>query len=197
MNARDYNKLMYEEIEKRGAAGKKLLLHACCAPCASSCLERLEGLMDVTALFYNPNIETQEYLRRKDELIRFIGETGTAKFLDCEHRKEQFYAAVAGLEGEKEGGARCAKCFKLRLDFTARTAAQEGYDYIATTLTVSPLKNARLINEIGEECAEEHGVKWLPSDFKKGDGYLRSCILSKEHGLYRQNYCGCIFSKKS
>ena len=197
MNATDYNKLMFEEIDRGGARGKKLLLHACCAPCSTACLERLSGLMDVTVLFYNPNIEDEEYQKRKTELTGFLTRTGWADFLDCDHQKEAYYAAVKGLEDQKEGGARCAKCFKLRLDFTARTAAQEGYDYIATTLTVSPLKNARLINEIGEECAKEHGVKWLPSDFKKGDGYLRSCILSKEHGLYRQNYCGCIFSKKS
>ncbi|HIU79982.1 MAG TPA: epoxyqueuosine reductase QueH [Candidatus Coproplasma excrementipullorum] len=195
MNATDFNKKMFEEIEGGGAKGKKLLLHACCAPCSTACLERLEGLMDVTVLFYNPNIETEEYLKRKDELLRFISETGWAHFLDCDHQKEAWYAAVNGLEDEKEGGARCAKCFELRLSFTARTAAERGYDYCATTLTVSPLKNAQLINAIGQSAALRYGVKWLPSDFKKGNGYLRSCQLSKEHNLYRQNYCGCIYSK--
>lgn len=195
MNAIDYNKKMFEEIQENGAAGKKLLLHACCAPCSTACLERLNGLMDITVLFYNPNIETEEYLKRKAELVRLLSETGWADFLDCDHQKEAYYAAVKGLEGEREGGARCAVCFKLRLSFTAQTAAQNGFDYIATTLTVSPLKNAQLINSIGQECAQRYGVKWLPCDFKKGNGYLRSCQLSKEHGLYRQNYCGCIFSK--
>lgn len=197
MNKTDYNKLMYEEINKGGAAGKKLLLHACCAPCSTACLERLKGLMQVTVLFYNPNIETDEYLKRKAELIRFVNETGWADFLDCDHQKEAYYAAVKGLEGEKEGGARCAKCFELRLDFTAKTAAEKGFDYFATTLTVSPLKNAQLINAIGGACAQRYGAKWLPTDFKKGDGYLRSCRLSEQYGLYRQNYCGCIFSQNT
>lgn len=195
MNATDFNKKMFLEIERGGARDKKLLMHACCAPCSSACLERLKGLMDITVLFYNPNIETVEYLKRKAELIRFLSETGWAHFLDCDHQKEAYYAAVKGLEEQKEGGARCLKCFELRLDFTAKTAAEKGYEYIATTLTVSPLKNAAAINQIGEECAKRHGVKWLPSDFKKGNGYLRSCELSKEHNLYRQNYCGCVFSR--
>lgn len=195
MNAIDYNKKMFEEIEHGGAKGKKLLLHACCAPCSTACLERLLGLMDVTVLFYNPNIETDEYLKRKAELTSFLQRTGWAKFLDCDHQKEAYYAAVKGLESEREGGARCAVCFKLRLDFTARTAAKEGFDYFATTLTVSPLKDAKLINAIGCGCAQEHGVKWLPSDFKKADGYLRSCRLAKEYSLYRQNFCGCVFSQ--
>ena len=197
MNKPDHNKLMYEEINKGGAAGKKLLLHACCAPCSTACLERLKGLMQVTVLFYNPNIETDEYLKRKAELMRFINETGWADFLDCDHQKEAYYAAVKGLEGEKEGGARCAKCFELRLSFTARTAAERGYAYCATTLTVSPLKNAQLINAIGKSAALRYGVKWLPSDFTKGNGYVRSCQLSEEFGLYRQNYCGCIFSQNT
>ena len=196
MNATDYNKLMFEEIDRGGARGKKLLLHACCAPCSTACLERLSELMDVTVLFYNPNIEDEEYQKRKTELTGFLTRTGWAEFLDCDHQKEAYYAAVKGLEGEKEGGARCAKCFELRLSFTARTARQKGFDYFATTLTVSPLKNAALINAIGGACAAREGVKWLPSDFKKGDGYLRSCRLSAEYGLYRQNYCGCIFSKR-
>ena len=196
MNATDYNKLMFEEIDRGGARGKKLLLHACCAPCSTACLERLSGLMDVTVLFYNPNIEDEEYQKRKKELTGFLTRTGWAEFLDCDHQKEAYYAAVKGLEDQKEGGARCAKCFELRLAFTARTAREKGFDYVATTLTVSPLKNAALINAIGGACAAREGVKWLPSDFKKGDGYLRSCRLSAEYGLYRQNYCGCVFSKR-
>lgn len=195
MNNPDYNKKMFEEIEKGGAKGKKLLMHACCAPCSTACLERLKDLMDITVLFYNPNIETEEYLKRKAELIRFLESTGWADFTDCDHQKEAYYAAVKGLEREKEGGKRCEKCFELRLSFTAQKAAEEGYDYFATTLTVSPLKNAGIINRIGYECGEKYGVKWLPSDFKKGNGYLRSCQLSSEYNLYRQNFCGCVFSK--
>lgn len=194
MNRPDYNKKMFEEIDA-GARGKKLLLHACCAPCSTACLERLKGLMDITVIFYNPNIETEEYLKRKSELIRFLQKTGWADFCDCDHQKEAYYAAIKGLEREKEGGARCLKCFELRLDFTARVAAEKGYDYFATTLTVSPLKNAEAINQTGRVCAERRGVKWLPSDFKKDNGYLESCRLSREYGLYRQNFCGCVFSK--
>ena len=186
---------MFEEIENKGAKGKKLLLHACCAPCATACLERLHSLMDITVFFWNPNIETEEYLKRKGELIRLLNETGWGDFLDCDHQKEAYYAAVKGLEDEKEGGARCVKCFELRLDRTARTAAENGFEYIATTLTLSPLKNARLLNDIGYACAARAGVKWLPSDFKKAEGYLRSCRLSAQYNLYRQNYCGCVFSR--
>lgn len=197
MNAANLNKAMYDEIEKGGAKGKKLLLHACCAPCSSACLERLRGLMDVTVLFYNPNIETQEYLKRKAELERFVCETGWADIMDCDHPEAAYYAAVKGLENCSEGGARCAKCFELRLDYTAARAAENAFDYFSTTLTISPLKDARLINAIGRACAGRHNVKWLPCDFKKQNGYLRSCRLSLEHGLYRQNYCGCIFSKEA
>lgn len=194
MNRCDYNKLMLEELE--GAREKKLLLHACCAPCSSACLERLYGRVHTTVLFYNPNIETEEYLKRENELKRFLRETDLAVFFECKHEKEAYYAAVKGLENEKEGGKRCAKCFELRLDFTARTAAENGFDYFATTLTVSPLKDAELINGIGEECAKKYGVKWLQNDFKKANGYLRSCELSREHKLYRQDYCGCIYSMR-
>lgn len=194
MNATDYNKKMFQEIEE-GAKGKKLLMHACCAPCSTACLERIKDFFDISVLFYNPNIAGEEYIKRLDELKRFLSQTGWAKLEPCGHDEKQFYSAVRGLEREKEGGARCMECFRLRLSQTALVAAERGYDYITTTLTVSPLKNARAINEIGEKCAEENGVKWLWSDFKKGDGYLRSCTLSKEYSLYRQNFCGCVFSK--
>lgn len=188
----DYDKLMQSQILKAGK-GKKLLLHCCCAPCSSACLERLFGNFEITVLFYNPNIESDEYLRRKAELIRFIGETGQADFLDCDHDESEFYSAVCGLEGEKEGGKRCLKCFELRLERTARLADELGYDFFATTLTVSPLKNAQAINEIGEKL--QKNAQWLYTDFKKRNGYLRSIELSKEHGLYRQDYCGCVFSR--
>lgn len=171
-----------------------LLLHACCAPCSSSCLERLKDFFDITVFFYNPNIEDEEYLKRKRELIRFIGETGWAKIRDCEHDVSAFYEISKGLEDCKEGGERCEKCFNLRLERTAKEAKEGGFDYFATTLTLSPLKNAKLINQIGERLGKAYGVKWLYNDFKKSDGYLRSLTLSKEHNLYRQSYCGCVYS---
>lgn len=184
------------EKELKGASGKRLLLHCCCAPCSSACLERLFGRVEITALFYNPNIEREEYFKRKDELIKFIARTGYAKIMDCDEDFDRFYAAAAGLEGEKEGGARCAECFKLRLSECERRASEGGYDFFATTLTLSPLKNAELINKTGESLQREGGAKWLHSDFKKRGGYLRSIALSKQYGLYRQNFCGCVFSKR-
>ena len=194
MNAVNYDKLMQEEL--RGAQDKRLLLHSCCAPCSSHCLSELSPQIGVTVFYYNPNLDcAEEYEKRKREQIRFLRETGFADFLDCDYAPEDYISAVRGLEEEKEGGARCTVCFRLRLDRTAREAKARGFDYFATTLTVSPLKNARLINEIGFAVAEEVGVKYLPSDFKKRGGYLHSVRLSEEYGLYRQDYCGCAFSK--
>ena len=194
MNAVNYDKLMQEEL--RGARDKRLLLHSCCAPCSSHCLSELSPQIGVTVLYYNPNLDCAgEYEKRKREQLRFLRETGLAGFLDCDYAPEDYLAAVRGLEEEKEGGARCAVCFRLRLDRTAREAKARGFDYFATTLTVSPLKNAKLINTIGFAVAEEVGVKYLPSDFKKRGGYLHSVKLSEEYGLYRQDYCGCAFSK--
>ena len=194
MNAVNYDKLMQEEL--RGARDKRLLLHSCCAPCSSHCLSELSPQIGVTVLYYNPNLDcAEEYEKRKREQIRFLRETGLADFLDCDYAPEDYRLAVRGLEGEKEGGARCSVCFRLRLERTAREAKARGFDYFATTLTVSPLKNARLINEIGFAVAQEVGVKYLPSDFKKRGGYLHSVRLSEEYGLYRQDYCGCAFSK--
>lgn len=197
MNAVNYNAEMQKIIESLGGERKKLLLHACCAPCSSACLERLKDFFDVTVFFYNPNIEDGEYSKRKAELIRFISETGWANILDCDHDTSVFYSAVRGLENCKEGGERCAVCFKLRLNETARIAAAGGYDYFCTTLTLSPLKDAKLINSIGSELEKAYCVKWLYSDFKKENGYLRSLQLSREHALYRQNYCGCVFSQNT
>ena len=194
MNAVNYDKLMQEEL--KGARDKRLLLHSCCAPCSSHCLSELSPQIGVTVLYYNPNLDcAEEYEKRKREQIRFLRETGLADFLDCGYAPEDFLSAVCGLEEEKEGGARCAVCFRLRLERTAREAKARGFDYFATTLTVSPLKNAKLINTIGFAVAEEAGVKYLPSDFKKRGGYLYSVQLSEEYGLYRQDYCGCAFSK--
>ena len=194
MNAVNYDKLMQEEL--RGARDKRLLLHSCCAPCSSHCLSELSSQIGVTVFYYNPNLDCAgEYEKRKREQLRFLRETGLADFLVCDYAPEDYLTAVRGLEEEKEGGARCAVCFRLRLDRTAREAKARGFDYFATTLTVSPLKNAKLINTIGFAVAEETGVKYLPSDFKKRGGYLHSVKLSEEYGLYRQDYCGCAFSK--
>lgn len=194
MNAVNYDKLMQEEL--RGARDKRLLLHSCCAPCSSHCLSELSPQIGVTVLYYNPNLDcAEEYEKRKREQLRFLRETGLADFLDCDYAPEDYLFSVRGLEEEKEGGARCAVCFRLRLERTAREAKARGFDYFATTLTVSPLKNAKLINTIGFAVAEETGVKYLPSDFKKRGGYLHSVRLSEEYGLYRQDYCGCAFSK--
>lgn len=197
MNAVNYNTEMQKIIKSFNGERKKLLLHACCAPCSSACLERLKDFFCVTVFFYNPNIENEEYLKRKAELSRFINETGWADILECGHDVAPFYSAVSGYENCEEGGKRCAICFKLRLEETAKTAAAGGYGYFGTTLTVSPLKNAGLINSIGAELEKSYGVKWLYSDFKKENGYLRSLRLSKEHALYRQNYCGCVFSQNT
>ncbi len=177
--------------------GKRLLLHSCCAPCSSYCLFEVAPHMQTSVLYYNPNLDSEEeYLHRKREQIRLLKETGLADLVDCDYSPEEYYAAVRGLENEKEGGARCEKCFALRLSRTAEEAKRRGYDFFATTLTVSPLKNAALINEIGIRLEEEYGVRYLPTDFKKRGGYLISVENSKKYGLYRQNYCGCVFSKR-
>ena len=174
----------------------RLLLHSCCAPCSSRCLELLHSQVRVTVLYYNPNIDDRsEYEKRKAEQKRFLSETGWADFLDCDYETERFAALAKGRENCPEGGARCYECFRLRLSRTAEMARLHGFSWFATTLTVSPLKNAEWLNQIGFALAEEYGLNWLPTDFKKGNGYLRSVELSKEYGLYRQDYCGCSFSK--
>lgn len=194
MNRCDMNKKMLEIMDKV-PAGTRLLLHSCCGPCSSRCLETLKEKFAVTVLYYNPNItDRAEYEKRKGEQIRLLRETGWADFLDCDYDPAAFFSAVKGLEEEKEGGARCYCCYELRLAETARVAAEKGFDFFCTTLSVSPHKNAQWINEIGERLDKEYGVQWLYSDFKKQNGYLRSVELAKEFHLYRQNYCGCVFS---
>lgn len=195
MNAINYNAEMEKIIKGFNGERKKLLLHVCCAPCSTACLEKLKDDFYITAFFYNPNIEDKEYSKRKAELVRFIAETGWAEIVDCDRDKDRFYAAARGLEDCPEGGARCEACFKLRLEKTAQEAARGGYDYFSTTLTLSPLKDAALLNKIGFNAAEKYSARWLPCDFKKRNGYLRSLQLSAEHSLYRQNYCGCVFSQ--
>ncbi len=196
MNKPDYDKLMQAEIAALGGRRPRLLLHSCCAPCSSACIERLKDDFELTVLYYNPNIEAGEYELRKAEQLRFLAATGWADALDCEHGSELFYAAAQGLENAPEGGARCLKCYELRLERTAREASAGGFEYFATTLTVSPQKSAQALNAIGERLADKHGVKWLHSDFKKRGGYLRSCELARGYGLYRQDYCGCEFSRR-
>ena len=173
-----------------------LLLHSCCAPCSSHCLSVLAPLAKVTVLYFNPNIfPVEEYEKRKSEQMRFIKEAyPQVKVCDCDYDHTLFLAAVKGLEGEKEGGARCTECFRLRLTAAARAAKTLGCDMFATTLTVSPHKNAPLINEIGREIQAREGVEFLPSDFKKKEGYKHSILLSRRYSLYSQNYCGCEFS---
>jgi hypothetical protein len=188
---------MEEQIKALGGKKAKLLLHACCAPCSSACLERLHEVFDITVLFYNPNIEGDEYFKRKAEIIRFLNETGWAKIIDCDHDERVFYDNIKGLESEPEGGKRCLKCFYIRLEKSAQVAKELGFDFFTTTLTISPLKNAEAINSIGESLGKKYSVNWLYSDFKKKNGYLESIKLSTKHHLYRQNYCGCIYSRNT
>ncbi len=195
MNAVNYDERMRALISE--GKGGKLLLHSCCAPCSSYCLKETAKAFRVTVFYYNPNLDCEaEYVKRKSEQLRFLRETGYADFLDCDYSPEEFAEAVEGYEQEPEGGARCSRCFRLRLEKTARAAKAGGFDYFGTTLTVSPVKNAALINEIGYELQDLYGVKYLPSDFKKRGGYYESVALSKQYGLYRQNYCGCVYSQR-
>lgn len=175
-----------------------LLLHSCCAPCSSYVLEYLSSYFKITVLYYNPNIYPEsEYSKRIIEQQTLIGEMDTkypVQFIAGGYDKEKFYEMANGLEKVKEGGVRCFKCYELRLRETAEIAKEGGYDYFTTTLSISPLKNAAKLNEIGLKLAEEYGVSYLTSDFKKKNGYKRSVELSAQYGLYRQDYCGCEFS---
>lgn len=177
-----------------------LLLHSCCAPCSSYVLEYLSEYFRITVFYYNPNIYPEsEYTRRileQQKLIRDMRFRYPVSFLAGRYDKDKFYEMAAGMENVKEGGARCLKCYELRLSETARQAVAGNYEYFTTTLSISPLKNAQKLNEIGLRVGEEYGVNYLVSDFKKKNGYKRSVELSKEYGLYRQDYCGCEFSKK-
>ena len=202
MEKRNFIKEMDAVLSKAQAEGGKprVLLHACCAPCASSCLEYLAKNCSLTLFFYNPNIDTEEeYEKRAGELKRLMTEMfpdGTVKAIKADWDHEEFERISEGLETEPERGRRCMKCYELRLRKTAERMSGE-FDFFATTLTLSPLKPAQEINEIGERIAKETGLFYLVSDFKKADGYKRSIELSKEHDLYRQDYCGCRFSKRS
>ena len=207
MNQRNYNKEMERIMSQSAHKGKHLFLHSCCAPCSSAVLERLRRFFRITVFYYNPNISwEEEYRKRVAEQIRLIewfnaqpdvaaGEAFPVAYVEGDYEPELFFAAARGLEGEPEGGARCEKCFDLRLQKTVNKAIEAGADFVTTTLTISPLKNAPLLNAIGEGLAVDTVVTWLPSDFKKREGYKRSVELSGEHDLYRQDYCGCAFSK--
>lgn len=175
---------------------KKLLLHSCCGPCSTAVIERLQDEYDITIFYYNPNIYPEkEYLYRKSEQIRYLSLINSnIKVIDCDYDYEKFLNAVKGFEKEKEGGSRCLKCFYLRLEETAKYAKENNYDIFTTTLSVSPYKNAKLLNEIGNELQQKYDIEYLVSDFKKKDGYLRSIQLSKQYEIYRQHYCGCEFS---
>lgn len=191
-----------EREHEEGVEAPSLFLHSCCAPCSSYVLEYLCGKFRITVFYYNPNIsENDEYFKRVNEQKRLIetynreGRGYPISIIEGDHEPQLFFQAARGLEDCPEGGERCFRCFELRLRETAVQALAGGYDFFGTTLTISPLKNAEKLNQIGGALAEEYGISWLPSDFKKRNGYKRSVELSEEYGLYRQNYCGCAFSK--
>ena len=198
MNKPNFQALTDREIEKLNGRKATLLLHACCAPCSTASLEYLAKYFDITLFFYNPNISSaEEFGKRLDELKRFTEECPFAKgikIISPEYNHLEFLNVVTGLENAKEGGARCEKCFRLRLNKTAEQAEKSGFEYFATTLTISPLKNAEKINLCGE-AAVVGNVIYLPTDLKKRERYKRSIELSREYGLYRQSFCGCEFSK--
>ncbi len=200
-NNRNYQRELDLLLKKIGEEGTvpRLLLHACCAPCSSYVLEYLSGYFEISVLYYNPNISPEaEYRKRAAELRRLIGEMAfrhPVRMLEGEYQPERFYEIARGLENVPEGGERCFRCYRLRMEEAARMAAELGYDYFTTTLSISPLKNAGKINEIGEELSGIYKAAHLPSDFKKKGGYQRSIELSRRHGLYRQNFCGCVYSK--
>ena len=198
----ELDKLINELQKKQTDAAyhvPRLLLHSCCAPCSSYCLEYLSKYFQITVFYYNPNItDREEYdtrVREQERLIQQLPAKHPIRFVEGAYAPELFYQVVKGLEKEPEGGARCKECFRLRLEESARLCKECGFDYFTTTLTISPLKNAPLLNELGEQLAEQYGVAFLNSDFKKKNGYKRSTELSAEYGLYRQDYCGCIYSK--
>ena len=200
MMPRQYNKEMKALLSALAEEGERptLLLHACCAPCASYPLTFLADAFELTVYYYNPNItDLEEQDKRFEELRRHLADNyPRVRLVRGAHDEDKCLAMAKGLEEAPEGGLRCARCFELRLEETARLAARDGYDYFATTLTLSPLKNPVLINGIGEKMAAKYGVKYIASDFKKDGGYLRSVEICKEQGLYRQNYCGCAYSKR-
>ena len=199
---RNYQIELERVLEGIAASGRRpsLLLHSCCAPCSSYVLEYLNRIFDITIFYFNPNIApAEEFEHRVNEQIRLaqaLPHEGRVDVIRGAYDPRAFYDAVRGHEDDPEGGARCERCFRLRLGETARLAAQRGDDFFTTTLSISPLKDAQLLNAIGMALSDEVGVPWLPGDFKKKNGYRRSCELSEQYGLYRQDYCGCVFSRR-
>lgn len=191
----NYNYEMKKIIDN--LKGNKLLLHSCCGPCSTSVIERLKPFFDITIIYYNPNIEPiNEYIKRKNEQIRLLKQLNI-KYYEIDYLNEEFKNKIVGYEKEPENGARCYLCYKLRLEKTAQIAFSNNFDYFGTTLTVSPYKNSEIINQIGLSIAKKYNVQFLISDFKKENGYKRSIELSNEFNLYRQEYCGCLYSRKS
>lgn len=178
---------------------KRLLLHSCCGPCSSYVISYLTNYFDITILYYNPNIYPyDEYLKRKQEQIKLINEidcSNNLDIMDCDYDNDLYEKCIIGLENEPERGNRCMVCYNLRMEKTAKMAKECNYDYFCTTLSVSPYKNSEWINKIGEKLQNKYNINWLYSDFKKKDGYKQSILLSKKYNLYRQDYCGCIYSK--
>ncbi len=198
----NYKLKMDAEIKQIKEFGKKpaLLLHACCAPCSSAVLEKLREIFNITIFFYNPNISPEsEFIFRLDELKRLLPEIGMAdtSIVAPDYNYSEFESIAHGMEDMQEGGRRCYACYRIRLKKTAEYAKENDFDYFTTTLSISPYKNAQWLNEIGLDVGAKLGVKYLCSDFKKDNGYKRSCELSKEFNLYRQDYCGCIYSKRT
>lgn len=200
MNQRNYQRELNQAIERLVKEGQvpRLLLHSCCAPCSSYVLEYLSEYFSITVFYYNPNIfpaeEYEKRVKEQEALIEKLPAKHRISFLEGPYEQERFYEMAKGLEKVPEGGERCFRCYHLRLLEAAQMARAGGFDYFTTTLSISPLKNAHKLNEIGEKLAREYGVAYLNSDFKKRDGYKRSIELSKEYGLYRQDYCGCVYS---
>lgn len=201
MNKRNYQLELEQKIKELQGEKKRLLLHCCCAPCSSYVLEYLHSFFAITVFFYNPNITgEEEYRKRKKELMRYLREVSFGSEIcikDADYEPQCFLEIARGHEEDPERGIRCERCFRLRLEKTARQAREDAYDYFCTTLSISPHKDAGLLMQLGEELGSRYGVTYLPSDFKKKNGYKRSIELSREYQLYRQDYCGCIYSAKA
>lgn len=201
MNKINYQKELDKITDSLNGDVPKLFLHSCCAPCSSYTLEYLNNYFDITVYYFNPNISPkEEFDKRFTEQKRLIEELPAKhqiKLVLGEYDYNDFLEIAKGYEDVPEGGERCFRCYRMRLESTAKLAKEQGFDYFCTTLSISPLKNSQKINEIGYEVAEKYGIKWLPSDFKKKEGYKRSIELSREYQLYRQNFCGCVFSKEN
>lgn len=192
----NYDTLMEEEIKSFKGEKRSILLHSCCGPCSTTCMERLKDNFNITILYYNPNIEPkEEYLKRKKEQIRLLKILGIP-YLDCDYDNEYWQKLTHYFKEDEEGGRRCSVCFGIRLKYTAKKALSLHYDYFGTTLTVSPHKNSAIINNIGVNIGKKVGIKYLVSDFKKKEGYKRSIELASKYQLYRQDYCGCLYSKR-